>query len=146
MSTTAARKRGKKIADDYLNLILRFPLRPIRSDGEYEQAMNIYRELADRAEARKTSAGENDYLDVLATTIRDYDEQHSSLLKDRTKTPPLEMLRDLVKEAGMNTVSLGKLVGGSGQASLILQGKRELSKANIRKLAEYFCVSPALFL
>jgi antitoxin component HigA of HigAB toxin-antitoxin module len=56
------------------------------------------------------------------------------------------MLRDLVAEAGMNTVSLGKLVGGSGQASLILQGKRELSKANIRKLADYFHVSPALFL
>jgi HTH-type transcriptional regulator/antitoxin HigA len=135
-----------KIADDYLNLIHRFPLRPIRSDTQYAQAMEIYRELADRAEERKTSAGENDYLETLRTMIREYDQLRSSLLKDRTKTPPLEMLRDLVAEAGMNTVSLGKLVGGSGQASLILQGKRELSKANIRKLADYFHVSPALFL
>ena len=36
--------------------------------------------------------------------------------------------------------------GSSGLASLILQGKRQLSKAHIRKLAEHFRVSPALFL
>lgn len=145
MSTTTARGKNR-IDDDYLRLVLRFPLRPIRSDAQYEQAMGIYRELADRAEARKIRAGETDYLDMLTAMIRDYDRRHSSLLKDDEKTPPLEMIRDLVKEAGMNTVSLGKLVGGSGQASLILQGKRELSKANIRKLAEYFHVSPALFI
>jgi antitoxin component HigA of HigAB toxin-antitoxin module len=50
-------------------------------------------------------------------------------------------------QQGMNTTDLGKLLGsGPGQASLILNGKRELSKTNIRTLAERFKVSPALFL
>ena len=62
------------------------------------------------------------------------------------KLPPIELLKYLMEEHGMNTVSLGKLVGGSGQASLVLRGKRELSKANIRALADRFNVSPALFL
>ena len=43
-------------------------------------------------------------------------------------------------------ISLGKLVGGPAQASLILRGQRQLSKALIRKLADHFRVSPALFL
>lgn len=141
-----ANKRTEKTTDDYMELIRRFPLRPIRSQAEYERAMKIYGELGDLAEAGSISAGESDYLDVLVKLTRDYDQKHSSLLKNRKKTPPLEMLRHIVKEAGMNTVSLGELVGGSGQASLILQGKRELSKANIRKLADYFHVSPALFI
>lgn len=146
MNTTKERTHKQKVADDYLDLIHRYPLRPIRSEAEYQQAMEIYRELGDRAEAGSISAGESDYLDVLVKLTRDYDQKHSSLLKNRKKTPPLVMLRHMVKESGMNTVSLGKLVGGSGQASLILQGKRELSKANIRTLAEHFGVSPALFI
>jgi antitoxin component HigA of HigAB toxin-antitoxin module len=52
-----------------------------------------------------------------------------------------------MEEHGLNTTSLGELLGsGPGQASLILNGKRELSKANIRTLADRFKVSPALFL
>jgi len=48
--------------------------------------------------------------------------------------------------AAMKPIDLGKLVGGRAQASLILSGKRELSKATIRALADRFKVSPALFL
>lgn len=141
-----ANKRTEKTTDDYMELIRRFPLRPIRTWEEYEQAGEVLIDLVSRADDPGLTPGERDYTDVLSDLVRKYDEQHSSLLKNRKKTPPLEMLRHIVKETGMNTVSLGKLVGGSGQASLILQGKRELSKANIRKLAEHFRVSPALFI
>jgi antitoxin component HigA of HigAB toxin-antitoxin module len=40
----------------------------------------------------------------------------------------------------------GKLIGSKANATLILKGQRELSKAHIRKLAEYFHVSPAVFI
>ncbi len=47
----------------------------------------------------------------------------------------------------MNGNDLGELLGsGKGMASLILNGKRELSKANIRVLADRFKVSAAAFL
>ena len=73
-----------------------------------------------------------------------YDERHSDVLKQ--KSSPIEVLKYLMDEHGMNTISLDKLVGGPGQASLILSGKRELSKANIRTLAARFNVSPAVFI
>jgi antitoxin component HigA of HigAB toxin-antitoxin module len=41
---------------------------------------------------------------------------------------------------------LGRLLGNRALASLILNGHRQLSKSHIRKLADYFKVSPALFL
>ena len=149
MSRTTIKKRGKA-TDDYLKLVRRFPLRPIRTEPDYERAIQVVQDLTGRADAAAgLSADENDYLDVLSRLVRDYDELHSSLLRDRAsgRTPaPIELLKHLMEEHGMNTIALGKLVGGSGQASMILRGKRELSKANIRTLAAHFHVSPAVFL
>src|SRR5437899_1004597 len=114
--------------NNYLDLVRHFPLRPIRGKAEYDRAMD----LTARADAG-LSADENDYADVLARLVRDYDQEHSTLLRERAigRGPsPLEILKYLMEEHGMNTVSLRKMVGGSGQASLILSGKLELSKAN----------------
>ncbi len=150
--STATKHRGgdgPAVANDYLNLVRRFPLRPLRTRGEYLRAGEILRDLLGRADDPGLTPGESDYTDVLVRLVREYDQEHSSLLKERSsrrKPTPIEALRWLMEEHGMNTVDLGKLVGGSGQASLILSSKRELSKANIRMLAEHFKVSPALFL
>jgi antitoxin component HigA of HigAB toxin-antitoxin module len=46
----------------------------------------------------------------------------------------------------MRAIDLAAIVGGTGAASMLLKGDREPSKAQIRKLAEHFHVSPALFL
>jgi HTH-type transcriptional regulator/antitoxin HigA len=137
---TKSRRRAAVAGDDYLELVRRFPLRPIRTRDECDVAMKVLDELLVRS---GLSPGESDYVQVLAQTIHAYDQRHSSL--QREKMTPIEALRFLMEENRMNTVALGKLVGGSGQASMILTGKRELSKANIRTLAERFKVSPAMF-
>ncbi len=133
-----------RLADDYLDLVRRCPLRPIRTLGEYEDATTVLNELLVRADAPGLTAGESDYVHVLTQMILAYDERHSSL--KRGTMSPIDALKFLMAENGMNTITLGKLVGGSGQASMILSGKRELSKANIRTLADRFKVSPALFI
>jgi HTH-type transcriptional regulator/antitoxin HigA len=137
-------RRRRDAADDYLDLVRRFPLRPIREEAEYDQAIAILKELVARADAPGLSAGESDYADALGHFIGLYETAHYSL---EQKHAPLERLKHLMREHAMNTTELGKLLGsGAGQASLILHGKRELSKANIRRLAEHFRVSPALFI
>ncbi|MGB7158394.1 MAG: hypothetical protein WBD40_10045 [Tepidisphaeraceae bacterium] len=150
MSTTTKKKKRREQAgaDDYLELVHRFPLRPIRTKADYDRAGQVLEQLVARADAGLT-LGESDYTDVLSRLVGEYDELHSSILKEIAagrKSSPIEILRYLMEEHSMNTIELGKLVGGSGQASMILNGKRELSKANIRTLAERFKVSPALFI
>ncbi len=87
---------------------------------------------------------------MLVSAIRSYDQQHSSILKDRAtgqRPAPLEMLKYLMAEHTLNNAGLARLLDiGSGHASLILAGKRGLSKANIRILAEHFSVNPSVFL
>lgn len=144
MSNATAKKNRNRAADDYLELVRRFPLRPIRSREDYEEAAKILVELVGRADAGLTD-GESDYTDMLTRLVREYDREHARFMNE-DKVTPIEALKHLMRERSMNTVALGKLVGGSGQASLILNGKRELSKANIRTLAAYFFVSPALFI
>jgi HTH-type transcriptional regulator / antitoxin HigA len=56
------------------------------------------------------------------------------------------MLKYILEESGMTQAELGKLLGNRSLASLILNGHRQLSKTHIRKLADHFKVSPALFL
>ncbi|HEY8667938.1 MAG TPA: hypothetical protein VIL86_14840 [Tepidisphaeraceae bacterium] len=141
------KRRSEQASDDYLELVRCFPLRPLRTEVEYDRAVEVLGNLVGRADAGLTP-GESDYADVLSGLVREYDEQHSSILKEFAaghKPTAVEMLKYLMEEHGMNTISLGKLVSGSGQASLILRGKRQLSKANIRTLAEHFHVSPAIF-
>ena len=148
MSSKLVTRRGGRSKATYLQLVRRFPLRPIRTSAEYARAGEILAELFDRADSGLTS-DESDYADVLGRLIREYDERHSSILLKRAggrKPTPVEVLKYLLEEHGMNTTGLGSLVGGSGQASLILSGKRELSKANIRTLAAHFNVSAALFI
>jgi HTH-type transcriptional regulator / antitoxin HigA len=51
-----------------------------------------------------------------------------------------------MEQNDMNTADLGKILGNKTAASLVLSGKREMSKGHIRRLAARFKVEPGLFL
>ena len=87
---------------------------------------------------------EQDYLDALTLLIQAYDDEHFKL--DARELSPVEVLKYLMDEHGMKTADLGRLLNNRGPASLILNGRRELSKAHIRILAGYFKLDPGLFL
>ena len=138
-------KSIQRVADDYLDLVKRFPLRPIRTKAAYREAIEIHQALLIRADDPGLSEGESDYLDALDQFISTFEDRHYPL--EHLMHTPIERLKYLLEQSSMNTTDLGKLLGsGRGQASLILNGKRQLSKANIRNLAEHFRVSPAMFL
>jgi HTH-type transcriptional regulator/antitoxin HigA len=51
-----------------------------------------------------------------------------------------------MEQRALRPADLTPVFGARSIASLVLNGKRQLSKAHIRKLAEFFHVSPAVFL
>ncbi|MFI5379062.1 MAG: type II toxin-antitoxin system HigA family antitoxin [Tepidisphaerales bacterium] len=129
--------------DDYLELVRRFPLRPVRTEAEYDAAIAVVNTLAIRGEDHLTS-GQADYLDVLADLVGKYEEEHYRM-PTRTGTP-LERLRYIVEQAGMSASDLGRLLGNRGLGATLLAGRRELSKTHIRMLADHFKVEPGYFM
>ncbi len=149
MKQTTAKERapGKCQANDrptptYLALIDRFPLRPLRSERDYDTAVAILDALAVRPEG-SLDPGEQDYFDTLTMLVEAYDQEHHGLASG--PDDPVSLLKYLMQESSMTQADLGRLLGNRALASLILNGRRQLSKSHIRKLADHFKVSPALF-
>ena len=124
----------------YLARIRRFPLRPIRTDAELEAASAIIDEMTVRDDL---SSAEADYLDVLGDLVEKYEDEHVEI----PHVSDAEMLRSLMEEKG---VSQAEVVRGTGISktvlSLILNGKRALTRQHIEALARYLVVNPTTFL
>jgi antitoxin component HigA of HigAB toxin-antitoxin module len=139
MSTISTRV----VTDDYFKLVRAFPLRPIRGDGEYEQAGKVLNRLLGRP-GGKLSEGERDYVDALALLAQDYDRKHSAFAP--SKRTPHEVLSYLAKESGLGPTALGEVLGCThAMASLMLHGKRGITAESARRLADYFKVNAGLF-
>ena len=92
---------------DYLGLVRRFPLRPIRSAVEHRTALAIVDELMARGEA--LSAGEGDYLEAVTRFIAEWEREH--LLESLGQATPRETLLHLIESRGMTPADLGEVIG-----------------------------------
>jgi HTH-type transcriptional regulator/antitoxin HigA len=127
-----------------MDLVREFPLRPIRTKAEYAAAGRMLDRLVTRDE-NSLDRGEADYLEVLEDLIEVYDTKHTTL--DRADDrPPLDRLKSLLAGAGVGVADFGRIIGSVSNASMILKGKRELSKEHIRKLAAHFRMDAGYFL
>jgi len=127
--------------EDYLALIAELPIRLIKTRAEYAAAHSIMDRLVGRPDL---TSGQQDYIAALVRFMEDYERLKFPRLFVRVS--PLEALKFLMEQNDMSTTDLGHVVGSRGLASEILNGKRGMSKAVIRKLAERFCVESSLFL
>ena len=137
MSTTTSPKTDRR----YLNLVRQFPLRPIRGKRDLDRAMKIAGHLATYDEGT-LPPGEQDYLDALTVFIEDYQRRHPVNMPEVT---PLAMLKHLMEQHVMNVTELGRIIGSQSNASLILSGKRAISKRVMGLLSERFGVARGVF-
>jgi HTH-type transcriptional regulator/antitoxin HigA len=128
-------------ADRYFALVRELPLKAIRTMAEYERAMEMVSRLAVRGEDDLDS-GEADYLEALMILIEGYDAAQAPW----KKTTGLELVRHLMQERAMSVTDLGRIVGSRPLASLILSGKRDISKEVMRRLGTHFKVDPGVFM
>ena len=136
-------RSGVRTPESYLELARAFPLMPICSEQHYDASIAVLDSLAVRDES-SLDPGEAAYLAALTQFVRDYERERHPIMVERL--PPLKMLQHLMKQAGLTAADLGRIIGNRGLASQILLGKRAMSKANIRKIAEYFKVDAGMFL
>jgi len=133
-----------RIRDTYFDLVRAFPLRPIRSEPEFNRATAVLTQLAKSKPEDQMDSGERDYLETLALMVQRFEQKRRNTAL--SKTTPLDRLKFLMDETGMNVNAIGRVIGSQPNASLILHGKRAMSKAQILKLARHFDLSPALFM
>jgi len=130
----------------YIALLNRYEISPkiIDNNLEYEQFLAVTENLLSKRSSR--SEAENTLFMLLVKLIRDYEEKTYSL-QSWMQTEPHEFLQHLMDARGLKQVDLVGIISSSkGSVSAIVNGKREISKAQAKKLGEYFSVSPAAFI
>jgi HTH-type transcriptional regulator/antitoxin HigA len=119
-------------------LVVKFPLRPLHDEVDYDNALEMAEALVDSAGLSEDQA---DYLNVLTDIIQKYEARRHAI----NGGTPLDTLKRMLKEQGLTGLDLGRLLGNRSLGGAILRGERKLSKAHIQILAEHFKVSTDLF-
>src|SRR4249920_3839164 len=105
-------------------------IRPIRSEADCKNAMHRIEALWGAAQGTP----EGDELDVLATLVEAYENEHYPIdLPD-----PIEAIKFRLEQEGKDSRALIGVIGQRTRVYEVLQGKRPLSLNMIRNLHEKF--------
>lgn len=112
----------------------------IENEEELERTEDIINKLLSKGE--NLSLEEEKLLDLLSDLVEKYEDEHYPF----PELAPNEILKYLMEENGLKQSDLLHVFGSSGIASEVVNGKRAISKAQAKKLAEHFKVSVELFI
>jgi HTH-type transcriptional regulator / antitoxin HigA len=125
----------------YARLLTRTLPAPIETEEEYERLLAQAEKLMDKGESALTPEEEK-LLDLLVLLVEQYEEKKYPI----DSVSPQAMISHLMEARGLTPKDLWPMFGSKGVASEVLNGKRAVSKAQAKKLAEFFHVSPAVFI
>jgi HTH-type transcriptional regulator/antitoxin HigA len=136
------RLRSQAVSEAYLDLVRRFPLRPLRDDAEHRRALEVMDGLVG---FDGLAPGQKDYMEALTFFVEQYEREHHAIDTAGLSAP--DMLRFLARESGMSASEFGRRVLGRRELGVkVLNGSRCLSKSQILAVSEYFRVDARLFL
>lgn len=115
----------------------------ISSDEELERmAEETDRLITKGIKQGSLSAEEENLLELLSVLIEKYEDEHYPI----PDSSPNEVLKFLMEDRELKQKDLLPIFGSSGITSEVVNGKRSISKAQAKKLADYFKVSVELFI
>lgn len=113
----------------------------IQTEEQYHQALAITEQLFFKS---NQTALESQILEVWSLLIENYEKNQFSPGKTST---PNSILKTLMETKGIIQADLVRVgIGSSGIVSAIVSGKRPISQQQAKKLADFFHVSPELFM
>lgn len=118
------------------NLKNLFPLKVIKSEEEYREALKSLEAIFDLTEGPLA-----EYAETLTVLIENYEQS----LYSSPEISGVEMLKFLMDQNGLKQKDLAGILGGKSTVSELLNGKRSLNLNQIRILAKEFHVKPASF-
>jgi HTH-type transcriptional regulator/antitoxin HigA len=108
-------------------------VRPIRTKRDHEAAL---KEI-ERLWGAKTGTPEGDRLDVLATLVDAYEAEHYPI----DPPDPIEAIKFRMEQQGLTRRDLEEIIGTRTRIAEVLNRKRGLSIAMIRRLHERLGIS-----
>ena len=122
----------------YENLLTELAPLPIETEEEYDRLLVV----AERLTFAKDNTPEERVLyKLLVTLIEVYETENYPI----NKSEPHEILQHIMESSRTRQVDLVGIIGSSGVASEIFNGRRSISKAQAKQLADHFKVSADLF-
>lgn len=103
-------------------------LRPIRTKANYEAAL---REV-ERLWGARSGTPAGDWLDVLATLIDAYEDEHYPM----NPLDPIDAIKFRMEQQGLTRKDLEGILGPRTRVAEVLNGQRDLSMNMIRRLHE----------
>ena len=122
----------------YAKLLVKVLPRPISDDRENARLTQMLLRLDERDDL---TPEEEALAEVLTLLIEDYEEKHYPM----AQVSPNESLKALMDDRGLKHKDIWPVLGNKGAATEILSGRRSISKAQAKRLAEFFQVPIDLF-
>lgn len=123
----------------YANLLAKYQPKAIDTEEENEAAIAVAEEL-DRRQNRTLE--EDALLKLLAILIERFEDEHYPI----PEGTPHSMLLHLMEARDLKQEELVGVIGSRGIVSEVVNGKRGISKAQAKALAEFFKVDVGLFI
>lgn len=126
----------------YGELLVQYLPGVIQSEDENEKALKMILSLMKKGETGR-SPEETRLLELLTTLVEDFEEKAYPM--GENSSPP-SALRFLMDEHGLKQIDMLDIFGSQGVVSQVLNEKREISKAQAKRLAARFHVNADLFI
>ncbi len=114
--------------------------RPIRNKEELERTEVALLNMEDH---EKLTPEQKELSELMAILIEKYEEEHYPVAGIST---PIERLRALMEDRGLKQADIARILGSRSQASDVMNARRQISKAQAKKLAEALRAPLDLFL
>ena len=125
--------------ETYLNLLSSIAPKKIESEEQYDGYLLLLEPLL-----FTTSRTEEEQMvgHILALLIEEYENKHYPI----PELEPLEFLKGLMENLELKQKDLVGILGSKGVVSEVINGKREISKAQAKALGQFFNTSYKSFL
>jgi len=137
----ATKVKGKFRPRVYSGLLVDAKPGPIETEKENERALAIIDGLM-RKDENSLSPEEDRLLRLLVILVEDFEEKAYPM----GQSNPAVAVRELMREHGLKQTDMAEIFGSQGNVSLVLNGKREISKSQARKLSNRFHLPIDIFI
>jgi HTH-type transcriptional regulator / antitoxin HigA len=132
--------------ESYGALLSRYLPMPITSEDDNERALEVVQNLM---AIENRSPEEDSLLELLVQLIERFEDEHYSFESVDSQgdlATPRSILLHLMEEHDLKQADLVGIIGSRGVVSEVVNGKRDISKAQASALSQLFHVDVGLFI